>query len=74
MKNLFKGLLVAAIAIAAIACSKQEPAKQAENGLATPEMGANATENTITVSWTSVEGAAFYELWLNNDTDHIRTD
>ena len=74
MKNLFKGLLVAAIAIAAIACSKQEPAKQAENGLATPEMGANATENTITVSWTAVEGAAFYELWLNNDTDHIRTD
>lgn len=74
MKNLFKGLLVAAIAIAAIACSKQEPAKQGENDLATPEMGANATENTITVSWTAVEGAAFYELWLNNDTDHIRTD
>ena len=73
MKNLFKGFMVAAIAIVAMACSTDEPTQQGGNGLAAPEMGANANENSITVSWTAVEGAAYYEIWLN-DGAHTKTD
>ena len=74
MRNLFKGFVVATLAIVAMACSTSEtPKQQGGNGLATPEFSANANENSITVSWTSVDGAAYYELWLNND-EHIKTD
>lgn len=74
MRNLFKGFVVATLAIVAMACSTSEtPKQQGGNGLATPEFSANANENSITVSWTSVDGAAYYELWLNND-EHVKTD
>ena len=74
MRNLFKGFVVAALAIVAMACSTSEtPKQQGGNGLATPEFSANANENSITVSWTTVDGAAYYELWLNND-EHVKTD
>ena len=74
MRNLFKGFVVAALAIVAMACSTSEtPKQQGGNGLATPEFSANANENSITVSWTTVDGAAYYELWLNNG-EHVKTD
>lgn len=72
MKNLFKGFVVAAIAIAAMACSKTEPTKSAD-ALATPEFSASSNENSITVSWVAVEGAAYYQVWLNND-EPVKTD
>ena len=72
MKNLFKGFMVAAIAIVAMACT-DEPTPNNTNRLATPEFSANANENSITISWTSVEGAAYYEIWLN-DGAHTKTD
>lgn len=72
MKNLFKGFVVAAIAIAAMACSKTEPTKTTD-ALATPEFSAGSNENSITVSWVAVEGAAYYQVWLNND-EPVKTD
>ena len=73
MKNLFKGFLIAAMAIAAMACNNEEPTPNNTNRLATPEFSANANENSITVSWTAVDGAAYYEIWLNNE-EHTKTD
>ena len=73
MKNLLKGFVVAAIAIVAMACNNDEPTPGNANRLATPEFGANANENSITVSWAAVDGAAYYELWLN-DGEHVKTD
>ena len=74
MKNLFKGFVVTAIAIVAMACGTENTSENGANLLATPEFGANVNENTITVSWSAVDGAAYYEIWLNNDTEHIKTD
>lgn len=73
MKNIFKGFLVAAMAIAAMACSNDEPQVGGDNRLATPEFSANANENSITVSWTTVDGAAYYQVWLNNE-EPVKTD
>lgn len=73
MKNLFKGFVVAAIAIVAMACSTDEPQQNGADRLAKPQFSANANENSITVSWIAVDGAAYYELWLNNE-EHIKTD
>ena len=73
MKNLFKGFVVAALSIVAMACNNDEPTPNNSNRLATPEFSANATENSITVSWTAVDGAAYYEIWLN-DGEHTKTD
>lgn len=73
MKNLFKGFVVAAIAIVAMACNTDEPQQNGADRLAKPQFSANANENSITVSWIAVDGAAFYELWLNNE-EHIKTD
>lgn len=73
MKNLFKGFLIAAMAIVAMACNNEEPTPNNTNRLATPEFSANANENSITVSWTAVDGAAYYEIWLNNE-EHTKTD
>ena len=73
MKNLFKGFVVAAIAIVAMACNTDEPQQNGADRLAKPQFSANANENSITVSWIAVDGAAYYELWLNNE-EHIKTD
>ena len=73
MKNLFKGFLVAAMAIVAMACGNEEPAPSNANRLATPEFSANANENSITVSWTAVDGAAYYQIWLDNN-EPVKTD
>ena len=72
MKNLFKGFIVAAIAIVAMACNTDEPSVNTDR-LATPEFSANANENSITVSWTAVEGVAYYQIWLN-DNEPVKTD
>ena len=61
MKNLFKGFVVAAMAILAIACGNDSP-EPVNNGLKMPEFSANANENSITVSWTAVDGAAYYQI------------
>lgn len=71
MKNIFKLFAAAIIAIMAIGCETAEPANQ--NGLQTPEFSANANENSITVSWAAVEGAAYYQIWLNDD-EPTKTD
>jgi hypothetical protein len=73
MKNLFKGFVVAAMAILAIACGNEMP-EPVGNGIQAPEFSANANENSITVSWIAVDGAAYYELWLNNESEHVKTD
>lgn len=73
MKNLFKGFLVAAMAIVAMACNNEEPTPGNANRLATPEFSANANENSITVSWTAVDGAAYYQIWLDNN-EPVKTD
>ena len=72
MKNLFKGFVVAAMAILAIACGNDSP-EPVNNGLKMPEFSANANENSITVSWTAVDGAAYYQIWLN-DNEPVKTD
>ena len=72
MKNLFKGFVVAAMAILAIACGNASP-EPVNNGLKMPEFSANANENSITVSWTAVDGAAYYQIWLN-DNEPVKTD
>ena len=72
MKNLLKGFIVAAIAIVAMACNTDEPSVNTDR-LATPEFSANANENSITVSWTAVEGVAYYQIWLN-DNEPVKTD
>ena len=72
MKNIFTLFAVGIIALMAIGCDKTEPAEQ-QGSLKTPEFSANANENSITVSWTVVEGAAYYEIWLNND-EPTKTD
>jgi hypothetical protein len=71
MKNIFKLFAAAVIAIMAIGCENAEPVN--ENALKTPEFSANANENSITVSWTAVEGAAYYQVWLNNE-EPVKTD
>lgn len=70
MKNIFKTLAVGMLAIMAIACTNEEgPNKPVNsNQLATPEFSCNVIENTVTVSWVAVEGAAYYEISLNNET------
>lgn len=72
MKNLIKGFVVAAMAILAIACGNDSP-EPVNNGLKMPEFSANANENSITVSWTAVDGAAYYQIWLN-DNEPVKTD
>ena len=72
MKNLFKGFVVAAMAILTIACGNDSP-EPVNNGLKMPEFSANANENSITVSWTAVDGAAYYQIWLN-DNEPVKTD
>ena len=73
MKNLFKGFVVAALAIVAMACNNEEPTPGNANRLATPEFSANANENSITVSWSAVDGAAYYQIWLDNN-EPVKTD
>lgn len=72
MKNIFTLFAAGIIALMAIGCDKTEPAEQ-QGSLKTPEFSANANDNSITVSWTVVEGAAYYEIWLNND-EPTKTD
>lgn len=72
MKNIFTLFAAGIIALMAIGCDKTEPAEQ-QGSLNTPEFSANANDNSITVSWTVVEGAAYYEIWLNND-EPTKTD
>ena len=72
MKNLFKGFVVAAMAILAIACGN-DSTEPVNNGLKMPEFSANANENSITVSWTAVDGAAYYQIWLNGN-EPVKTD
>ncbi len=71
MKRFFTLLAVGVMAIMAFSCETEQPADQ--GGIAAPEFSANANENSITVSWTSVEGAAYYQIWLNND-EPTKTD
>ena len=70
MKNIFKGLLVFMIGVFALSCTPSETPN--DNRLQAPEFNCNVTENSITVSWNAVAGAAYYEISLNNEVE--RTD
>lgn len=71
MKRFFTLLAAGVMAIMAFSCETEQPADQ--GGIAAPEFNANANENSITVSWTAVEGAAYYQIWLNDD-EPTKTD
>ena len=72
MKKIFTLFAAGIIALLAIGCETAEPQPQ-QGDLATPEFSANANENSITVSWTTVEGAAYYQIWINNE-EPVKTD
>lgn len=73
MKRIFTLLAVGVIAIMAYSCEKAEQPSKQGDALPAPEFSANANENSITVSWTAVEGAAYYQIGLNNE-EPVRTD
>ena len=70
MKNIFKMLFVAMVAIVAFACTTDEPAS---DGLQAPNFNLSVNDNAILVSWEPVTGAAYYEISLNNG-EAERTD
>ena len=72
MKNILTLFAAGIIALLAIGCeTPEQPANS--NRLATPEFNANAYENSITVSWLAVDGAAYYQLQLDNN-EPVKTD
>lgn len=73
MKNIIKLFALSLIGFMAIACTPEPDMPTNPNSLKAPEFSCNVTENTITVSWNAVEGAAYYEVTLSNN-DPISTD
>ena len=71
MKKIFTLFAAAVIALMAVGCESKEPINTDQ--LPAPEFSANANENSITVSWTTVEGAAYYQIQLN-DAEPVKTD
>ena len=65
MKNIFKMVAVAAVALFAIGCETTNEGPK-EGQLATPEFTCSVTGNAIMVSWEAVEGAAYYEITISN--------
>lgn len=72
MKNIFKTMLCAIIALAAIGCEKSEVDKKG-NRLDTPVVGINIIENKAILSWEAVDYAAYYEVSISSG-DSARTD
>lgn len=65
MKNFFR-LLVAAVALVAfVGCENGTEDGKKDNRLATPVVNCNVQENTIIVTWESVDFAVYYEVSLN---------
>lgn len=71
MKNIFKTIVCAIIALAAISCENSEVNN--DNRLATPNVGMNIIENKAILSWEAVDFAAYYEVSVNSG-DVARTD
>ena len=71
MKKIFTLFAAAVITLMAVGCESKEPINTDQ--LPAPEFSANANENSITVSWTTVEGAAYYQIQLN-DAEPVKTD
>lgn len=71
MKNIFKTILCAIIAIVAISCETTTENKG--NRLATPNVGMNIIENRAILSWEAVDYAAYYEVSVTNG-ESGRTD
>lgn len=65
MKNIFKMLAVAFVALFALGCETTNEGPK-EGQLATPEFTCSVTGNAIMVSWEAVEGAAYYEITISN--------
>ncbi|MBE6202096.1 MAG: fibronectin type III domain-containing protein [Rikenellaceae bacterium] len=65
MKNIFKMVAVAAVALFALGCETTNEGPK-EGQLATPEFTCSVTGNAIMVSWEAVEGAAYYEITISN--------
>lgn len=65
MKNIFKMVAVAAVALFALGCetTNEDPK---EGQLTTPEFTCSVTGNAIMVSWEAVEGTAYYEITISN--------
>jgi hypothetical protein len=72
MKNIIKLFALSLIGIMAIACTN-EPMPSNPNSLKAPLFSCNVTENVITVTWNAVEGAAYYQVALNDD-EPAKTD
>ena len=72
MKNIFKLFALSLIGFMAIACSNEEVPSN-PNSLRAPEFNCNVTENVITVTWSAIEGAAYYQVALN-DNEPEKTD
>ena len=70
MKKVIKMLLCGVVAIAAIACTKDATEG---NRLATPDFTANVQDNAINIAWASVDGAAYYEISIN-ESQTIKTE
>ncbi len=65
MKNIFKIMLCAMVALVAIGCESDGDGSKRGNRLATPEVGANIQQNTIILAWDAIDFAAFYEVSVN---------
>jgi hypothetical protein len=59
------------IGMLALSCTPNETPN--DNRLQAPVFSCNVNENSITVSWTAVDGAAYYEIGINND-EPVKTD
>lgn len=71
MKNIFKTMLCAIIALAAISCENSGTEKG--NRLATPDVGCLINGTSVILSWEPVEYAALYEVSVD-DAEAARTD
>ncbi|MBO5820973.1 MAG: hypothetical protein J6R02_05215 [Alistipes sp.] len=71
MKNIIKSILVVMIGLFAISCTPSETPN--DNRLQAPVFSCNVNENSITVSWIAVDGAAYYEIGINNE-EPVKTD
>lgn len=71
MKKILASLATLIVALFAVSCEQTEVA--GDGRLATPDFTCNVTDNTIMVSWETIEGAAYYEVSISNKAA-VKTD
>lgn len=70
MRNAIKLLMCTVMAFCFASCTPDEGAENNANNF---DFNLNVQENTIIVSWNTIEGAIYYELQLNNE-EPFKTD